>query len=182
LSSYLAAEAPAVRHYDGVTRFLHWFMAAQIVTQFALALVWDHVGEDLGHRLVRAHVSLGVCLGATLVFRIVWRSLWGRSLAETLPPAQAAIARAMHWLLYTLMVVEVATGLSKRWVRGRPVDVFGLFHIPPPFGYATDLQPIISTTHSLLAWAIIIAALGHALVALFHRFVLRDHVFRRMTG
>jgi cytochrome b561 len=182
LSLFLEADAPSARHYDGVTRFLHWLMAVQIIAQFTLALIWDDVGEDLGHQLVRLHVSLGICLCATLVFRILWRSFWGRKLADTLPPAQAAIARAMHWLLYTMMAVEVGTGLSKRWVRGRSVDVFGLFHIPPPFAYAPDLRPIISTTHYLLAWAIIIAAVGHALVALFHRFVLQDHVLERMTG
>ena len=182
MSLHLASTTPAARHYDRVTRFLHWLMAVQIILQFGLALVWDHVGEDLGHRLVRLHVSLGVCLCATLVFRIVWRSLWGRRVVETLAPAHAGIAHAAHGLLYAMMLIEVATGLSKRWVRGRTVDVFGLFHIPPPFAYAPDLRPIISTTHDLLAWAIIIAASSHALVALFHRFVLRDDVLERMTG
>ena len=175
-------KAPVARHYDGVTRFLHWLMAAQIIAQFILALVWDDVGEDLGHQLVRLHVSLGVCLCATLLCRILWRGLWGRRLPETLSRGHAAIAHAAHWLLYTMMVIEVGTGLSKRWARGHTVDVFGLVHIPSPFSYAPALRPIISSTHDLMAWAIIIAACGHALVALVHHFVLRDDVLERMTG
>ncbi|WP_227306911.1 cytochrome b [Acidisoma cellulosilyticum] len=178
----LGAEAQTVRHYDGVTRALHWLMAAQIVAQFVLALIWDDVGEDLGHSLVRLHVSLGVCLIVTLVLRIVWRSVFSLSPTETLPRMQVKLSHGVHHLLYTMMVVELAAGLSKRWARGRTVDVFGLIHIPSPFTYAPDLRPIISFTHEWLAWAIIILAAGHGLMALFHHFVLRDGVLRRMTG
>lgn len=182
MSAKLLTDRQAHRHYDGVTRFLHWLTAVQIITQFVLALIWDDVGRDLGHQLVRLHVSLGVCLVLTLVIRILWRSLWSRAPKETLSAGQARIAHAVHMLLYAMMLVEVATGLSKRWVRGRTVDVFGLLHIPSPFAYAPDLRPFISFTHEWLAWAIIALACGHALMALIHRFVLRDDVLQRMIG
>ncbi|MCB8876016.1 cytochrome b [Acidisoma silvae] len=182
MSLDLVTQTPVVRHYDPVTRWLHWLMAVQIIAQFVLALVWDDVGKDLGHSLVRLHVSLGVCLIATLVFRILWRSLWMRRPTETLPRAQAGIAHGIHHLLYTMMVVELVAGLSKRWDRGRTVDVFGLLHIPSPFAYAPALRPIISFTHEWLAWAIIVIAAGHGLMAVYHQLVLRDGVLRRMTG
>jgi cytochrome b561 len=177
-----ASAAPAARHYDRVTRILHWLMAVQIIIQFLLTLLWSRVGDDLAGELVRLHVSLGVCLVATLLFRILWRLVWGRRLPTTLPRLQATAAHAVHSLLYVMMIIEVATGLSKRWVRGRSVDVFGLIHIPSPFVYAPDLRPIMSMTHEYLAWAIIIVACGHGLVALGHRVWLRDGVLERMTG
>lgn len=182
MSVQTLTEAPAARRYDRVTRFLHWLMAGQIILQFLLALVWDDVGEDLKYRLVRLHVSLGVCLCATLLARILWRSFWGRRLPDSLPGRQAALAHGVHGLLYMMMVIEVGTGLSKRWARGQTVDVFGLVHIPSPFTYAPALWPLVSATHNLLAWAIIITACGHGLMALAHHVILRDDVLKRMTG
>lgn len=157
-------------------------MAVQIIIQFSLTVLWSRAGDDLAGQLVRLHVSLGVCLVATLLFRILWRLVWGRRLPTTLPRLQAKAAHAVHSLLYLMMNIEVASGLSKRWVRARSVDVFGLIHIPSPFVFAPDLRPIISVTHEYLAWAIIIVACGHGLVALGHRVWLRDGVLERMTG
>jgi cytochrome b561 len=61
------------------------------------------------------------------------------------------------------------------------VSFFGLFGIPGPFA-AVDrpTRHLLHSIHEYVGWAIVIIAFGHALAALYHHYVLKDRVLRRM--
>lgn len=172
----------AFQRYDRISQILHWLVAVQIITQFALALIWKWAGKHLAHQLIKLHISLGVCLAMTLALRIVWRLFCGKRLPEALSSTEAKIAHSAHLVLYAMMVGEVAIGFAKKWVRGQAVSMFGLLQIPAPLPIAPALQPWLDTVHNYLGWAIIIVAFGHAAAAIFHRLALRDGILQRMTG
>jgi len=68
-----------------------------------------------------------------------------------------------------------------RWAQGHAVTFFGLFHIPGPFeALARPERRLIHAVHEYVGWAIVIIAFGHALAALYHHYVLKDRVLRRM--
>lgn len=60
------------------------------------------------------------------------------------------------------------------------MSFFGLL-IPPPFApFSKAAHHQIGEFHEKIGWAIVIIAVGHALAALYHHYVLRDRVLLRM--
>lgn len=175
----MATSPASPLRYDGLTKLLHWLSACLIVVLFVLALVWEGMPREQTPPLKHLHVSLGVVLAALFLIRILWRATGGRRLPRADAGIQGSAAIGMHHLLYLLVVLQLAAGFAKRWVRGRDVEFFGL-GIPAPFTMPETWRPAISAFHEWNAWIIIVLAALHALAALYHHFIKRDGVLRRM--
>lgn len=147
---------------------LHWIIAVLIAFNY---LYSEGMGEALDFRLGDAasgataadinpqvHVWVGVAVLLLSLARLILRGVEG--VPE--PGGQGAMQRMAGWghrLLYLLMIlVPLMGGLT--W-----------------FGRIEALGDI----HAVLANTLIVVALGHAAVAIFHQLVLRDNLIRRMT-
>ena len=168
-------------NYDNVAIFLHWATALLVVVQFALAETWDYFAKSTQEGLQSLHVSLGVLLAAVVVARIVWRLIPGHQRPAIVSGWVKLASKAVHYLLYALLVAQAGLGFGFRWAQGHPAGFFGLFAIPGPYG-ALDraTRHTLHDLHEKVGWAIIILAFGHALAALYHHYRLHDRVLGRM--
>jgi cytochrome b561 len=171
--------------FDSVTIGLHWTTAALVLALFATA--WLHqVAEDhnssLAPLLIQAHRSLGVIVWALTALRLTWRL----SLARLPPfPAQMtwlhrAMVKLSEYALYALLLGQPATGLVTTLLGGRPFALL-VWQVPPLLPRDEVLRDAFHATHEIGAWTLAIVVAGHAGVALFHHFVLRDDVLACMT-
>jgi cytochrome b561 len=168
-------------NYDNIAVALHWATAALVLIQFSLAITWDDFAKPTQENMQSLHVSLGVLLTAVIVVRIVWRLIPGHQIAPLGIGWVRIASKAGHYLLYTLLVAQVATGFLFRWAQGHPVSFFGLFGIPSPFGaLSRPERHTLHQVHEYIGWGIVIVAFAHALAALYHHYVLKDRVLRRM--
>lgn len=171
---------PMIRRYDAATIALHWLTAAIVVFQFASAEFWDFFPKPDKHFLILSHTSLGVLLTAVLLARIFWRSTGGARLAA---PSQSLLdrgAKAVHWLLYILLVVQMPLGFFTRWTDNHPLFVFGLL-IPSPLGPCSKATGhFVDQLHDINAWVIMGLVAVHSLAALVHHYVWHDEVLARM--
>jgi cytochrome b561 len=164
--------------YDAVARTLHWLTVVLVLTQFGLAQVWGYFPRPERHVLIVAHMSFGILLAATVVVRIGWRA--GHQMPLAVSGWVERASKAVHYVLYGLLVSEAVLGFLLRWSGNQAMSFFGLL-IPPPFApFAKPAQHLIGDIHNWVGWTIIILAVGHAGAALFHHFVLRDDVLWRM--
>jgi cytochrome b561 len=168
-------------NYDNVAVALHWATALLVVVQFVLAITWDDFPKPTQESMQSLHVSLGVLLTAVIIARIVWRLMPGHQMSSLEVGWVRIASKGVHYLLYALLVAQATTGFLFRWAQGHPVSFFGLFGIPGPFG-AVDrpTRHLLHSIHEYVGWAIVIIAFGHALAALYHHYVLKDRVLRRM--
>ncbi|WP_426661810.1 cytochrome b [Rhodanobacter aciditrophus] len=177
----MAARAAATR-YDRTTIVLHWLTALLVLVLFALAMLWDFVPHDLRKQMQSLHISLGIVLAAVLVLRLAWRTTRGRRLPLAVEGLQGKAAKAMHYLLYLLLVMQVVLGFAWRWAQAETFQFFGLF----PLRFASvrnrPLSDILGDLHDVVGWTIVILAGLHAAVALVHHYVLKDGVLQRMLG
>jgi len=169
--------------YDGLTILLHWTTALLVVILFGLAQTWNLLerGTPLRHILQSLHVSLGLVFTAVLVARLLWRAIAGRKLVQMSSGFAGFAAKAMHYLLYLLLVVEGALGWNFRWAAGDPLSLFGLFSIPSPISFKVEQRHAIATAHNWVAISILLLAGAHALAALFHHYALKDGILSRMV-
>jgi cytochrome b561 len=178
--------------YGSVAKLLHWGMALWFLTAYVVIiyLTWNHT-EGLIPGL-NYHKVIGFSILVPLVFRVVWRL---RNPAPRLPPGlpqwQLRVSHLSHSLLYVLMFVMPISGYLG---NGGGVD-YGLFQVPPfmrtelaarifaTLGITTQQWDVFfDTVHYRVVGPYVFPALVcvHAGAALFHHYVQKDAVLRRM--
>ena len=160
---------------------LHWLIAVMILMGLffgkAVLVSMDNAdptkAEGLG-----GHMTIGIIVGVLLVVRLIVR------IASEKPPHAATgnarldrIGAATHWVLYALVALMVLSGLGTAFAGDLFPIVFGGSGDPIP-ETLTDLAPRIA--HGLVSNLLIVLLLLHVAAALYHQFVLRDGLFRRI--
>ena len=140
---------------------LHWLIAILIVASWftgegaeeAMELV-----EDGGVAGFVPHVAIGLAILALVVVRVLVRLGRGAPAAPGAPGSLSAMAADWgHRLIYLLMIAVPLGGVST-------------------FFLGLDVGEI----HGLAANILMLVVLGHALMALYHQYVLKDGLLRRM--
>jgi cytochrome b561 len=168
-------------NYDPVAMSLHWATALLVVTNFALAETWDWFAKPTAETMQSVHISLGLLLTAVIVARLAWRLIPGHQMSSLEAGWMRIASKGTHYLLYALLVAQAVSGFVWRWAQGHPVEFFGLFGIAGPFdAWDRASRRPLHTIHEWIGWAIVIIALLHALAAIYHHYVLKDRVLRRM--
>ena len=165
--------------YDSKTIRLHWVTAVLTVALWCLGKTIDWYPPGAGRIPARSvHICVGIVLGLILCHRIFWRWRRGRHLPPASSGAAQLLATFTHYALYFLLVGAVALGIANVWVRGD--SLFGLVSVPQFDPGNKPLHERVAKLHYLLANALLIVAGVHAIAALAHHFLWKDHVLRRM--
>lgn len=147
--------------YTGTQIALHWLIAILI------AVAW-FTGEGAGEAMERVedggvagfvpHTAIGLAILALVALRIVVRLGRGAPAAPGVPGSlQVVLADWGHRLIYLLMIAVPLGGVATFFLG---IDVGEL--------------------HGLAANILVVVALGHAALALYHQYVLKDGLLRRM--
>ncbi|MGL4094325.1 cytochrome b [Agrobacterium cavarae] len=170
--------------YQPIQRFLHWTMAAMIITALGLGLYCSYLphGSDQREFLLEIHKSLGMTALCLIVLRIPIRASSGEPAWRVPPSPLVRIAsKAGHGLLYVLMLIMPVTGYMTSGSEGRSIPWFGLFSWPNFMTYSQSFGQTLSTVHDFGGYAFF-AVLGLHLVAVaWHRLVKKDEVLSRMV-
>ena len=169
--------------YTPFAKLLHWLVTALLIAQFVVAYFMPHIGRNTKpDTVINLHFSFGVVILAVVILRLAWR--WTHAEPAPLdgiPPWQTRSARAVHTVLYLLLLVIPVLGWMNASWRGFDVSVFGLFTLPrlmatraAGFGWTGDV-------HTILSWYVMLAFIGlHVAAALYHALLRRDGVLARM--
>lgn len=166
-------------------RWLHWGIALLLVAAFLLIEFRGEFSRGSAARtaMVQGHFWAGLAILALMLPRLLLaRRRPAPAVSPPLPAWQALPARAGHWLLYVMLVVQPLLGLATAWTDGKQLLLpFTAIVIPallaPDAGLAHRLEDI----HKLVANGFYFVVGLHVLAALFHHFVRRDDTLRRMT-
>lgn len=166
--------------YDAVARTLHWLTVLLIAMQFVIGWTMPdiHKGtQPVG--LIAWHLGVGSALIAVMVIRLVWR-LTHWPAPDELPPLLSVVSRITHFLLYAALVMVPLLGWINASSRGWTVRLLGLVPYPALSETGSSFGHEMGDVHGVLAWVLFALIALHVAAALFHRFVLKDHVLQRM--
>jgi cytochrome b561 len=161
---------------------LHWAVALGALTAVALALYLDTLELGDTKTLVLAtHKSVGLTVLALMTLRLAWRLTHSAPpLPPSTPPWQRRAAGATHGLLYVLMLGLPVTGYVSVAARGRDTVVFGLFKMPDLVPLSRTLANQAETLHTNGQYVLYVLVGLHAAAALYHHYVVRDGLLKRM--
>ena len=147
--------------YSGVQIALHWLVAVLILVAWLSGEGAEEameVVEEGGVAGFVPHVAFGLSILALVVIRVLVRLGRGAPAAPGAPGSLAVKAADWgHRLIYLLMILVPLGGAS--------VFFLGLD---------------VGDVHGLAANLLMLLVLGHALMALYHQYVLKDGLLRRM--
>jgi cytochrome b561 len=150
-----------VTGYSGIQIALHWLIAILIplawLSSGGAEEAWDGLEKGVVPGFV-PHVAFGIAVLALVVLRLVIRLRRGAPDAPGVPGSLQVRAAAWgHRLIYLLMITVPLGGISI-WFGGMDNgDIHGLF-----------------------ANVLMVVVLGHTALALYHHYVVKDGLIRRM--
>ncbi len=170
-----------MQRYHPVLVALHWLMALMILVSLALgALVLEDMPDDDPDKILTlgAHMAFGMTIGVLLLLRLLVRLRSRRPpLASTGNALLDRIGVWTHWGFYALVAAMVLSGLAM---------AFGADLFPIVYGGAAEtLPPELHdlpqyAAHGLVAMLLVALIALHTAAALYHQFVLKDGLLRRM--
>ena len=171
--------------WNRVAQALHWIVAVMIVAQFVLGWLTENAPDKQAEVFFgRSHFQFGVMLAGLILLRLLWRL---GNPAPPPPPDEPAwrchLAKAVHSLIYLALIVLPVSGYVV-WVHMRePMDLFGLVTVPTIFTPSPDDESLWSGAwyvHFFAGWTLAGLVALHVGAALYHQFVLKDGLIRRM--
>ena len=169
--------------YDRPSQILHWVIGISL-----LLMIFVHPSTEHGNQppawLVLLHANAGVGLLLLIIFRLVWRLRFA-----TLPqpnPSEAnkqrQLKKAVHAALYFLMVITPVVGIALALTSQLTIQLLGItlptLNATLPFGL--ELSAVLQSLHGSFANAILLLAVGHIVMALYHQFYRKDQTLMRM--
>ena len=170
-----------VSRYHPLLVTLHWLLAvliiaALIVGFFMLAATPNSDPQKIA--VLRLHMAGGMLILALMVVRFIVRMLTSRPAdATTGYPLLDRIAPITHYGFYVLVLLMVGTGFATGVLAGLPAIVFGGSGDPLPATFGTYPTWV---AHGFIAVLLVAFIALHVLAALYHQFVRKDGLFRRM--
>ncbi|MDO6459586.1 cytochrome b [Granulosicoccaceae sp. 1_MG-2023] len=183
--------------YGLVAIFLHWIVAAAFIANFAIvyAMKWFMVPRSEEARaMLSYHTAIGVSVLVFVALRLFWK--WSNRTPDDVPGTRLEhfLAHAMHHALYLVMIILPLSGYLG---TGGPSQLFFVVEIPR-FADTAVFQTVVNGWMGLSweafeapmdvihkqggAYVVSVLIAAHAAAALYHHFVRRDNVLRRMIS
>jgi len=169
-----------VARYHPLLVALHWFLGAFLLLDLFLGtFVLKAIPNTSPDKLeaLRAHMTGGFVILLLMSIRLAVRRTSARPQAATAGhPLLDAIAKVSHVALYALVFLMVATGVATALISDAFAIVFAHSgQLPAAFN---DLPTRV--LHGYIAKALIGMIVLHVTAALYHQYVRRDRLLRRM--
>lgn len=165
--------------YDGVAKTIHWIVALFMLVMLTFGWTLEDLPEGEHEATLVIHSSLGISVLILMLVRLYWRT--GHPpppLPADMPRWQTVAANASHHSLYAFAILQPILGIGQALFADFDVSPFGLG--PLSIGANETLFGIFHALHGLNAILLIAIISIHVSAALYHHFVRRDTVLKRM--
>ena len=171
--------------YAPSQKALHWLVAVMVVVQAGLGIWVAFAAPDdeaAAMRLYNAHDGTGAVILVLMLLRLAAR-LAGR--APRLPPGTPRWAARAAWLnhraLYLVLLAQPLIGWLNNGANGFGWSLYGFLTIPAPISQGEAAAAWPSAVHFWTALALAALVAAHLGGVVFHTFIRRDGLLRRMT-
>ena len=171
--------------YGRVSRTLHWLTAALVTLQFTVLLAWRGMGENaitLFLASIGPHGSLGFMILIVTLARLGWAWINRKQRPPHTPGLGGRLTRFVHITFYGLLMWLPAFAILRQYGRGGALLFYGMELLPEAEREITWMVAPAELLHGPLSWLLCGLVIGHIMMALTHRFWLKDRVLARMVG
>lgn len=165
-----------------IAQLFHWGIFALFVYMYYLALtMMDMKPSPEKWSMYGLHKSWGMVILFLVFLRISWRMMNPVPKdPEGFSKMQSLVAKAGHYALYLAMIVMPVSGYTMSMAGGHGITVFGAWKVPDLIGVDKPLGGLAHDVHEISSTVIYFLVAAHVLAALYHHFIRKDDVLKRM--
>ena len=164
--------------YGGIAKFFHWLLFLLIGGMIIFGYFLDDIPEAWSGFAYNTHKLLGLTILSLMLLRAFWSLINPKPLLRT-TPFEYFIERSVHYSLYLVVLAMPIAG----WIGSVAADHpphWGNYVLTLPIEPDKALSKAAFGWHKSLAIALIALIALHFLAAMFHHFIRRDNVLKRM--
>lgn len=169
-----------VDNFGVVAKLLHWIIAALIIFMLVFGYFLGDVPKDYQPITYNIHKLIGLTILLLMLLRLSWALMNVKPrLPDGAPCWQRAVEWGTHFLLYVAVICMPLFGWVGSVAAGHAPHIGG-FDINLPIEKSKELADTAFMLHGNFAILLIVLISLHALAALYHHFIRRDNILRRM--
>lgn len=167
-------------NYSLSAKLMHWITGFMIIGMLFVGYLMSNLSPPQKFEVYNLHKSMGILLLFLAVVRLIMRIIitYPR-LPEGTHRGIEIIAKINIFCLYTMMFLMPISGFLMSNLSGYSLSFFGFFSIPS-FTENKLIAQLFYAIHKLGAVVLILLIITHIAGGLFHHFILKDNVLRRM--
>ena len=167
--------------YGLISKLFHWILALLLIGMVPFGIYLENTEFSPEKvKLIGLHKSTGMLILALVVLRLAWRLRSTIPAPVAMPQWQERAASVVHVVLYLSMFALPITGWMYSSIAGFPVNVYGLFTLPNLLPKNENLVDLFHSIHGFFGDVLIVAFVLHLGGALYHHFMMKDTVLKRM--
>ena len=169
--------------YHPASIFFHWVIAFLVVAAFVVIELKGQFpkGSEPRELCKTIHGVIGQLIFLLMILRLGARFMFGVPTPSNPNPVFITLAKAMHCLLYAILLISPIFGLMYFQYGGKEIHFFGLvwpqFVTPNP-----EMKKLVENIHEFLGNSLYFLIGIHALAGLWQHYILKDDTLRRMLN
>lgn len=165
--------------YSGVAKSLHWIIMILVLLMLYGGFTSESLPKEDRLGFFQTHAGLGLVILVLMLARLIWRrSHPAPALPDGMPRWQQIASKATHHGLYLLVILQPLFGLLTVSTSKFNLKAFGALGLQISPNEA--LHGLGEELHEITAFIITALIVLHVVAALYHHFILRDNVLKRM--
>jgi cytochrome b561 len=166
--------------YGLISKLFHWVIALCIIVMLCVGCLMSFTHKSTFQTLMFYHQSVGVTVCILMLLRLTWRLCnVSPDLPRSMNWAEQRLAHAMAWLLYVLIFLMITAGILMTTYHGSAILFWAWpFHLPVTPSKA--MTHFFNQAHYWLAWTLLLCIALHISASLYHHFVRKDGILKRM--
>lgn len=167
--------------FGSMVKFLHWGIFILIVSQYSLITIREYFATSDAQKMdiILLHKSLGLVVLIFALLMLLGRHLGKRPVWPPMQGWERKLAAFVHIGLYLCLLVMPLSGTLMSQFHGYSVKFFG-YPIPTLVSPHESLEGFFHAIHGYTAWILFALVTLHIGAALFHHFIRKDNVLKRM--
>ncbi len=172
------AKAPSVRYHPLQVSF-HWLVVVLLFAAFILGKYISGLPNDAAKiASIGIHMTLGAITLIVIVVRFIARLRFSKPASATTGNILLdLIGKIVHYALYVLVFLMAISGMALSLQSGLIPIVFGGSEASLPTDFYVFTSRIL---HGFIAPTLFLLIALHVGAALYHQFLLKDHLLARM--
>lgn len=168
--------------FNAGAKWLHWLVAFFVILMLIFGRTLESLPLEEREQIIMGHSGLGTLVLILMLIRLLWR--WTHEppgAVETMSDLQTKLSTIVHWALYVLLILQPIFGiLQAAYLTDYEVMAFGAINYSGLMPDDADMARVFHIAHSINATVLSLLVLGHFGAALYHHFVQKDVVLKRM--
>ncbi|CAO5678265.1 MAG: Cytochrome b561 [Holosporales bacterium] len=168
--------------YTCFQKILHWGMAFLIIGLLVVGFIMEDLPDTMKTDVYMMHKTLGFIVLCLIPIRLIARLNMTPVTYPAAHPLHTFLMKGSVPVLYIMMIGMALSGFLMAMASGFGITLFGVYKLPMILPQSKEFASYANLLHSFFAPCFVGLLVLHFCAALYHHFILKDNILKRMMS